>query len=275
MRSYPKTTEESIIDLLQKGSSRTTFLLEKLQSGKGAISKQAFYKTLRKLIEDEVVVVRSKVASLSHVWILKMSQFFENAKRSYSIETQGEDFLLLNDGERVSYTFKTPEQTDMFWGHAFSVLVDTMKEKTVFLYNPHEWFLLARYHTERTLFDDLLKRNKTLLVLSGHNTVLDKFIQKDFDGVNSQHFALEHMPFEKENYHFNIFGDFIIEARLDEKVAKEIHSFYTTTKVFTKDAERRIKAIVSKKGKNKLTISRNKKKAEHLRKLFEKYFLVK
>ncbi len=275
MRSYPKTTEEFIIDLLQKGSSRTTFLLEKLQSGEGAVSKQAFYKTLRKLIEDEVVVVRSKVASLSHVWILKMSQFFENAKRSYSIETQGEDFLLLNDGERVSYTFKTPEQTDMFWGHAFSVLVDTMKEKTVFLYNPHEWFLLARYQTERTLFDDLLKRNKTLLVLSGHNTVLDTFIQKDFDGINSQHFALEQMPFEKENYHVNVFGDFIIEVWLDENVAQEIDLFYQTTRVFNKEAEQRIKMIVSKKGKNKFTISRNQKKAEKVKKVFAKYFLVK
>jgi hypothetical protein len=274
MIQKPKTTEDYILLLLKGGPISTTNLLAKIQKSKSGLTKQGFYKTLRILIQEEVVVVRNKIVSLSHVWILKMSQFFENAKRSYSIETAGEDFLLLGDGEKVSYTFKSPEQTDMFWGHAFSVLVDTMKEDNVFLFNPHEWFLFARYDTERVLFDGVLKRNKKLFVLSGNNTPLDVFSKKDFDGDKSQYFTLDTNPFEKQNYYVNVFGDFLIEAWLDENVSQNIDAWYKKHTAATDEAIEELKQIVVQKGRNKFSISRNARKAEKIKSLFKKYFHV-
>lgn len=270
-----KSIEDLIIENLAKGPLYTVDLLLKINTPVQRVTKQGFYKILKSLLTNEIVVIRKKIVSLSHVWILGMDNFVQNAKKSYSIETQGEDFLLLKDGEKVSYIFKSPEQTDMFWGHAFSVLVETTQEKNICLFNPHEWFLVARNEPELVLFRDLIQRNKNLFVLNGNKKPVDIYVKKYFNGSTSQYFTIEHSPFEKTNYYVNIFGDFIIEAWLDEKVSQKIDDWYSIHSTVSDEAIEELKRIVSEKGKNKFSISRNHKKAEKLRKIFKKYFLIK
>lgn len=272
MFNKSKSIEDTIIENLSKGPLYTVDLLFKINTPTQRVTKQGFYKILKSLLKNEVVVVRKKIVSLSHVWILGMDNFVQYAKKSYSIETQGEDFLLLKDGEKVSYTFKSPEQTDMFWGHAFSVLVETTQEKNICLFNPHEWFLVARNESELVLFKDLIQRNKNLFVLNGNKKLIDIYVKKYFNGLSSQYFTIENSPFEKSNYYVNIFGDFIIEAWLDEKVSQKIDDWYTKHGVVSEDAVGELKRIVSEKGRNKFSISKNHRKAEKIRNIFKKYF---
>ncbi len=81
--------------------------------------------------------------------------------------------------------------------------------------------------------------------------------------------------FEKNNYYLNIFGDFIIEAQLDADITNQIDRFYKETLSFDETAKSKLQKIVEGKGKNKLTISRNKRKADKLRAIFKRYFLFK
>lgn len=267
-----KTIEDLIVEIVKTGPCGTVRLLELLQKKRSGLTKQGFYKSLRSLKTKEIVVIRNKVVSLSHVWISKMSRFFDEARKVYSIETQGEDFLLLKDGEKVSYTFKTPAQTDMFWGHAFSVLSEHTEERNILLFNPHEWFLLARNKEETSLFEELSNKNKNLFILVGNNTKLDIFAKTYLTKEKQEYHTLEKSPFEKPNYYVNIFGDFVIEALLDEKTSEKINQFYKETNIFDDDAKNKIKEIVSKKGKDKFIISKNHRKAEKIRNLFKKYF---
>lgn len=276
MLNKPKTVEDHILASLQVGSKGTTELLEELQAVRVGTTKQAFYQSLRKLKKEEVAVVYGKRISLSNIWINKMSEYFSLARKSYSIgESPSENFLSLSDGEKISYTFKDPHTTDIFWGHAFHVLAEQVHDSPICIYDPHQWFMIAREESEKTLFMDIKSREQKLLVLIGNKNKIDIETGKWFDGNALQYFATEDRLFDRNNYYLNIFGDFIIEAQIDQTTANEIDAFYQTSESINEQSLNKLKEIVSRKGKNKLTISRNKRKAEKLRGIFKKYFLVK
>lgn len=274
---HPSNIEEYIVSLLQKRAFSGAELLGEIQKSRPGTTKQALYAALRKLRAAEIVVMHKKVISLSSIWVIKMTEFFQLAKHFYTksvVADQG--FLNLDDGDRVSYTFKNPSIADVFWGHAFDVLSEiTPLTEPIYIYNPHEWFMLARPESEKLLFKKITATGKQILVLAGATTFLDKMIMGEFDGTIAQYHPTSEPFFEKRNYYLNIFGDFLIEAWIDEDVARKLDHFYETTKVWNSDAEAMIKKVMTSEGKNKLTISRNKKRAEKLKAVFKKYFYIK
>lgn len=275
MINEPKNIEELVINLLKSGSISTTILLEKIQEKRPGTTKQAFYQTLRKLKKEEVVVVRGKRVSLSHIWISNMSEFFEAVRINYSGNTgAGEEFLLLGNGEKISYSFKNPHTTDIFWGHAFGILLSRVDKKTpICIYNPHEWFMVAREESEKKLFSQIKNEGKVLQILVGEREELDIKTGEWFLAQKLQYFATKEKIFDKRNYYINIFDDFIIEAWLDPKTTKELDDFYVKNKILNEVSKKELENIVSKKGTNKLTISRNKRKAQKVRNIFKKYFI--
>ncbi|MEI8223897.1 MAG: hypothetical protein WCG20_02120 [bacterium] len=273
----PQSIEEYIVSLLQKNSRSGSELLTAIQSKRPGTTKQALYASLRKLRSDEIVVVHKMRISLSSIWVTKMAEFFTLAKHFYTkTTTTDEGFLNLEDGDRVTYSFKNPNVTDIFWGHAFDILAEiTPITEPVFLYNPHDWFMLARPETEKLLFKKFAKAGKQLLILVGDAKPLDKYIIKEFDGTIAQYHPTNELVFDKRNYYVNIFDDFIIEVHLDEITTKKIDEFYNTANDWNPENEAVLKKIIANEGKNKLTISKNRKKAEHLKKIFRKYFYIK
>lgn len=252
-------------------TTKTFGLVGKIRPG---TTKQTFYQALRKLKREEVVVVRGRNISLSHIWIQKMSEFFDEAKRNYSgITGIGEDFLLLDEGEKVSYAFKNPHTTDIFWGHAIAILEKHMKHGVpVCIYNPHEWFLIVRRRSEEKLFEQIVNSEKKLLILVGSRDPLDIHIGKTIHNPQIQYYASADVDFGKRNYYVNILGDYIIEAWLDQNASRAIDMFYKNNNNLNDVRGETLSDIVSRKGKNKLSISRNAKRAEKLRNIFKKSF---
>lgn len=273
----PKTLEEYILNCLQKGSSGTIELLEQIKNVRPKTTKQGFYQALRKLKKEEAVVVYAKRATLSHIWINKMADYFRTAESMYtSTSMPSEDFLKLADGDKISYTFKNPDLTDQFWGHAFGILnASTSEREGIYIYDPHEWFLLARRASELALFDGVTQSGKALYVLGGAKDPLDKYVSKEFDNKKSFYFMIEEKLFPKKNYYVNILGDFLIEAWLDQKTTEAINAFYTDTTEWNAGTELRLSEIIKMRGKNKLVISRNKHKADKIKRIFRKYFFIK
>lgn len=268
----PQTIEELTIRELSHKALTGEVLLSTCQKLKPGFTKQALYQLLRKLIDREIVVKHGKQFSLSQVWILKMNDFFALAQKQYGIgERGGNDFLSLSDGDKISYSFKSPAEADKFWGHAFNILATGLQHEPLYIYNPHEWFFFARKESEEFLFKDLQNKNKQIWLLCGGTTALDKYTAKHFDGKILQYHMASEEIFEARNYYLNIFGGYIIEARIDEKTAEKVDRLYNETNVWSESIEQKIAGLVSE-GKTQITISRNKKKSEKLKKLFTPYF---
>ena len=269
-----KKIEDLIIETLINGKISTKDLIKKILLILPLSSKQAIYKSLKDLRENEIVIYKREEVSLSSIWLKRISEFVEKAEQEYMVDDARINMLSLKEGEKISYYFNSFHNTDIFWAHAFNLFYSNLnKDVPVLIYNPHEWFLLAREESETYLFNKFINDDRKLFIYVSGVDPLDKFVSKYFDQKNTKYFSNDKRHFKNSNYYINVFGDFIIEAWLDKKASKEIDEFYKKTNIFDNSLKERILEIVNKKGKNRLVISRNKKKAQEVKKIFEKYFI--
>lgn len=274
MFSKDSYLDDLILERLGDGPQAIPDLIAALAQIRPSTTKQAVYKALRGLRAAELIVQTRGEAALSSVWLKKLSGFIQNAQKNYRLDdTPSVDFLSLKNGEKITYWFKTFEATDMFWAHAFDILSDIIPPaEAIYLYNPHEWFLLARPESELFLFNRLKTIGKKLYVLAGHRDPLDVAAQQYFDGTILNYYASPEEIFPKPNYYLNIFNDYLIEVWLDPKVAAAIDAFYSCHNVLDETAKQELLEITKQKGRNKLVIYRNERKADKLRRIFKKIF---
>jgi len=268
--------ESLICTLLQQGAIDTASLIAEIRELRPKTTKQGVYAALRQLRREEIVVLHNKKASFNVRWLKQMDQFIKSAEQNYIESDFGRDnFLNLKDGEKISYFFSNPIDTDNFWGHALVILGESSvpSSEPAYLYNPHEWFLIARRESERECFDIITKKRR-LLLTSGAKTPLDRAVAIEFDGDRGQYHMLDTPLFPKNNYYLNIVGDFIIEVWIDSSIAAQIESLYRETEKLGDDTAEKLIRIVAGRGRSKLAISRNAKKAERLKKMLRKNFYI-
>lgn len=275
MLIFDNKTESQIVKALQGGSLSSIGLVEKIEKATG-VTRQAIYKSLRKLKKREIVVINSKNVSLNTIWIHKIASFFEEANLNYTGFSFGESYSELEDGDSVVYRFHSFNTTDAFWAHASLVLETKVSAgETIYFYNPHEWFLVAREESELVVLNNIHEKRKNLIVYVAGDTPLDRRLERFFNHKSQQYFAGGTHLFPKENYYLNIYGDFLIEVWLDLSISKKVDDFFrnhTEVSDYEKDL---LQEIIQERGFNKMKISRNRKKAEKLKSKIGKYFKVK
>jgi len=182
-----------------------------------------------------------------------------------SLAFEYKDVLNLADGDSISYKFGNPFHMDRLWGDLASLLARHHHEHPVVFYNPHSWFFIVRSRTEHDLFSMLHDQGITMLVACGSNAPLNKAtLEKAFANWRHQ-YKICASPHYGNNCYLNVYDDFIIEALLDSETSDEIDRFYARHDEIDAVNIKELRDIVSKKGKNQLTISRDKEKAENLR----------
>lgn len=272
----PKRIEDYILRYLQSGPILMLELVKKTQKDRPKTTKQAVYAALRILKKNEQIITYKGVASLNLSWLNSMVNYFALAKRSYikGDSVQG-SFIDLENKEKIKYYFNSPAKADIFWTHALYLLLERSEAKEpVFIYNPHEWFLLARYDNENEIFKTITKKGHRLLLTVGGNTFLDRYIKKNFDNGQSQYHTLEKQIFKEKNYYINIIGDFLIEVWLDQNTSNKVDNVYTNTKKWDNDTLTQLKDIAATEGKMKIIISRNQQKAKKIKRSLKKYFVI-
>lgn len=276
METKHKNIEELIINCLQKGSVIILKLIEQIKNERSNTTKQGVYASLRKLKEEEKVLIHNGQASLNIKWVQKMSEFFSKTQYYYTHNDAGNgSFVNLDDGEKIEYYFQNPVVADTFWTHALYILLElTPQQSPLFLYNPHEWFLIARRENELAFIKDTKEKGRLFLVTVGDNDPLDKVVANDFDGKNSQYYMSEKPFFKKKNYYINTLGEFIIEVWIDNNISEKIEKIYKNSKNLTSEVKDELTKVLEMKGRTKIVISRNTKKSERLQKMFKKYFYI-
>jgi hypothetical protein len=191
----------------------------------------------------------------------------------YISKDSSPDFLALADGESVTYNFSTIKNMDTFWGHTWNVIMaSTPTSNPLFIYDPHYWFYFARNELERKFQKEITASKRQYFMTVEGKTPLDKIIRKDFTG---QYLQYNHNNiFNKGNYYLTIIGDYIAETYLDREVSKKIKNIFNANMSVTPDVVADLKEILEAKVKSKFKISRNKKRADKLKKKLSKGFYV-
>jgi len=272
----PKRIEDYVLRYLQPGPILMLDLVKKVQSDRPKTTKQAVYAALRMLKKNEQIITYKGTASLNLSWLNSMVNYFAFAKSSYvkGDSAQG-SFIDLENKEKIKYYFNSPTKADIFWTHALYLLVERSETKEpIFIYNPHEWFLLARYNNENEIFKTVTRKGHRLLLTVGENTFLDRYIKNNFNNESNQYHSLEAPLFKERNYYINIIGDFLIEVWLDQNMSDKIDNFYTKTTKWDEDKLAELKDIITVESRMKIVISRNQQKAEKIKKSLKKYFVL-
>lgn len=275
MFPFHTNLEQHLISLLQKGPLSSADLLFAVRKKRSGTTKQGMYAALRKLIKAEIVVKHKAQVSLNVTWLTKLDSFASLASHFYSSDARSGNFLDLADGDRISYEFKSANATDAFWIHVLLLLVEAYPKANFLAYNPHCWFFLVRPESERTLRDVIMRKKSQYLVMVGGKRPLDRAIRKEFDGKGSQYSMREKSLFKKNNYYLNVIGEYVIEVTIDTAQANAIDRLYNSAKSFTPDIEDELRDIITSKGRTRLIVSRDKKKAEKLRRMLAKPFYIR
>ncbi len=260
--------ETFIIDKLINGPLSTTTIVSQTMRAK-CVTKEAVYKALRGLLKKEIVVKGGKRISLSNQWVIDMAEKWRQAEAQYIGKA---NIKLLGDRNSVVYTCKTIDQLDSLWNHTILEICYLLQSETTLLfYSPHYWFPLIRGNSEHSLIHTLTARGHTWLQLAGYKEPMDLNLRKSFPLKEIEYHA-EHIS---EKQYINVFGDYVLEISLDKKAADHIHRWYRNNDKLSEEALHNLEKVLTIKGTYKLKVSKNPKKAEKLRKLFAKYFLIK
>jgi hypothetical protein len=273
----PKRIEEYVLKHLQAGPVLMLDLVKMIKEDRPNTTKQAVYAAIRGLKKNEQLLTYKGVASLNLTWLNSMVSYFDFAKHNYIEGEAGQGgFIDLEDREKIKYYFNNPIRADIFWTHALYLLAERSRpNEPVFIYNPHEWFMLARNENEQNIFKTINRGGRKILLTAGGNSFLDKYARKFFDNDLSQYYAKEKPMFNENNYYLNIVGDFLIEVWLDKKVADKIDKFYQEVLAWNEEAAEKLQKILSAEGRMKLAISRNHGKAEKIKNSLKKEFMLK
>ncbi len=260
--------KETIISLLAKGSIDSTELQKEIMTQK-KVTKQGFYKALRELVSEEVVIKNKQLVALSNVWVNKIQSFTASIDKQYQSE---DSFLNLQEGESLVYHFKSLASLDVLWMHYFYIIAKKESDQPFIFYNSHEFWSLFRFSEENAMYEWIANTGRKMFGVIGGNTELDRtttaYVKK-----YSMEFAYEEKMSLPKNYFTSVIGDYILDTILDLNTANAIDKLYQTRTVWNEEVAKELGDILSRLKRSKVVIYRNKKKAEILRKKLMKYFV--
>lgn len=269
----PKKIEDLIVRILLQGESRTISLLKTIRSNKGfqSVTKQGFYVALRKLTSEGIIIIYNKNVSINTNWLREMESLFKKSFKLHASEPLNADFLSLSDRETATYTFNSIKNMDVFWGHTWNILMQRVDAgEPVYVYDPHYWFYLAQKDLEKIYHEEIISNGRKFLMTVSGTTKLDKEIKKEFQPPHMQcNFST---LYEDESYYMTVFGDYICETYLDTIAVDCISEIFKNNKSATREVVSTLRDLLGAKIPCRLKITRNRIKAEKIKKKLSRNF---
>lgn len=258
-----------IIKELQGGVKGKAAIIDRVMESE-KVTVQAVYKELRKLVQEEVVIDKQKKLSLTLTHIEHEHKKWKQVLDEYTHQVSFDDFLQLQKGKSLSFTFSTIVDLDLFWTQAFIILERILPgEIPRYSIVAHDWFSYARPTTDGIWIND---RTRRLRMIITHPAEVDWQIARlrrtqgyEFTGGEN---PLKHSEAE----YCTLVSDWVFEVEFDKAVAKELNEYIKTLKNPQEVDAEKMEHIMKAKGVFKLKLSNNPKKAREFSNKLKKYF---
>ncbi len=259
--------EDTILaSLLKKGSQSTTQLLAVI-SAKHDCTRQGFYRALRKLRDEERVVVYRSTVTVNQMWLRQIKRLVGGSDQNVSIIG---DFSALQQGDQLSLTLTGLQNMDRLWAHIFSIVEETVPVKeALFLYNPHNWSALLRAKSDRVHEESLRSSKRSAYLIIGSGSQLDKDVTR---AVGFAHVQFSFNPRLTQQMYVAVIGEYVIEVKFSPKTRAALDTLFkneTTIAAATQRLERLEKSAASK-----ILIEKNVVKAKQWAGRFEREFYI-
>jgi hypothetical protein len=259
----------SVIELIAVYPQITTAeLYEHLtKKQKIALSLPQLYRIITRMIDSQIIIKVHGKLTLNLMWISYIEFIAGRAKR---IIQHNDEFPLM-EGEKKMYQAGSMFDLEAIWNHILVSLYRLLQEKEIYKYYSHAWWQIGRNAEEINFYKQLKERGIQSHWVFGADSFLDRkgaaHINQVFDSV-----LTKEPPFPKDGYNMNVYGEYIVECILPEKISKRLSYFFEhvrTEKAFDEDL---FIDIFSMNAPCKITVWRNKKQANILRQKLAAHF---
>lgn len=262
--------KELIISHLSQ-KSMTSLDLFKLITLERRVTKQGFYKSLRELVAEEIVIKNKLTLLISPVWLSHLRKLIESSQ-TLTASKLSQEIISLQDGDSITFRFKSMLELLILWAHYFYVFCKSTQGPIVF-FNTHNFWLLFRSDIESEVYIWAQEQGRQIYNVTGYNTQLDKYIAQSVKKTYGIESASDLNTKFKEYVLPAVFGDYVISTILEPEIVQRIHNIFLQYTRPSPTVELEIQTIVQEMKKSKIVIERNSKKAEKLRKKLMNQFI--
>lgn len=260
MKSY--TLETSVFSyILKKKKSDTLSLIKHFE--KQDYTKQGVYKILRKFKQEQKIIWINKHLEINLFWLHREIENLSDA-------LPRPDIAFTNQfATKKTYKVKTLSEMDDLYAQLFISIASSFpgSKKDFLFYDLHNYTYLHKIPAVEWYLEFLKKNQGETFLLVGSTSPLDLALKKKMKGL--QMHCVDNKYFD--HFIFNL-GDHIIRCYLDKKILKKIDTVFSTQTI--PEATNSLEPISHEKGTFKITVERNTAKAERIRKIFKKYFVL-
>jgi hypothetical protein len=231
------------------------------------ISQAQLYRVVTRMVDSQILIKVHGKLVLNLMWISYVEYIAGRAKR---IAQHVDDFTL-GMGEKRIYEARSLFDVESIWNHVLVSLYRKIQEKQLHKYYSHAWWQLGRNAEEISFYKQLKDRGIDCHWLFGSDSFLDRIgaerIREVFPATTTTS-----PPFPHDNYNLNVYGEYIIECILPEKISKHFAFFFEKVETLKEFDHDMFMDIFGMRGKYKVTVWRNKKQADALRAKLATYF---
>lgn len=272
--------ESLILDILSKKAKLSSKEIYEHFSQKypKKMTIQGFYKVIRKMLDDRILLKDGQLISLDSFWIGKVIEFSRNIERTYSLAGPTSANILLEEGESRTFEFENVFSMDNLWSHGMNLARQYYSnhdhdDRNAYSRNYFSVFHIARTESESTNLQYFESSKMEWFMASGSNTFLNHLPAKLIEEENYHQFVFDYEAYVakhenkkiEKNYWVTVIGDFIFEAQFPKYIFELLEKIYEETQSIAEFNANKISSLFQEPGKALLIISHDKKRAAEIR----------
>src|SRR3989344_5735459 len=228
LASEKQTIDDKIVQVLSDKPAQTAVeilgIIEKQLDKKPTL--RGWYKALKRLVAQEVLIKYKKTYSLNARWVLSVVRWAERAEKSHLGHAPVQTMRLPDEGKRITFHFKNLIEMDAFWAHPLVHIASQNKKATYYCYAPHFWYYLAHERAESEFHKSMKQFGIQMRYLIGSDSFLDRWSTSFFD--KSFRYWLHPVPVYKDNrVVYNYIGGYFIEAKISQETSNAIDKLFS------------------------------------------------
>jgi predicted transcriptional regulator len=259
-----KTTKDLIIAILSENWPLTSKKIYNIvrNSYNINVTYQAVHKTIKQLLNQDVLEKHGRELKLNTEWIEQIREFAYNLENSYKNNNKQTTFF--SNSEINNMVFKTFQELDRF---LFKFIKNNLIEienngEASYSYWRHGWWPLL-YIKDELKFLKEAKIAKNYYIIIMNNTIIDNWCSGFFSKIGMN---IETGINLECNYDFLVYNDFVIQIYYPQDLKKSMDIFYTSLKdIRDLDIDYMLKTIFERETQIHLLIMRNAMIAKELK----------
>ena len=234
------------------------------------VTYQAVHKTLKKLVEDEILIKTEKNYELSNEWINKLSDFGRNLKKTY--EDHGAVSMdEIFDGHITNLTFTNLYDYYVFMIDVFDRLANY--DKNLYCHFYHLYWALSASVKEFKGLKKMISKYKAGYLLCKGNTHADKIVAAFYKSLRKGNTFIKFGVNCANECEFFVAGDYVIQIFLDDKLKQLLDSSYKgLTKPTPPSLRKLYNSLFTEKVKINFVMHKNPSLAKQIKEKTLKYF---